>query len=340
MDKETQSYHFLNVALEANYEALKKIREKYQSWSQAWDKEKSNYPNLKPEKEWQKLESLNIRLIIPIDRDYPAPLKEIPWPPFGIYLKGNLPEGPKVAIVGTRKATLNGKSLAKKLAEDLSRQGLIIVSGLAMGIDEAAHQGAVAAESQTLAVLATGLDKIYPAQNANLAKKILELGGGLISEYPPGFPSYPMNFISRNRIISGLSLGAVVIEAPEKSGALATARFAIEQNREVMVVPGPANHANYIGSHKLIREGAGLVTSAQEILEELHLEFNPGYQIRRLAELARGKGATKEEQAILEAIKEIGWPASIDKISRMTNIEISKVNKIIAFLIIKGILKE
>ncbi len=334
MNLENQSYHYLNVALGANYETLKRIREKYQSWSRAWNEEKSRYPQIHPEKEWQKLASLNIHLILREDGDFPALLKEIPWPPFGLYLKGDLPEKSKVAIVGTRKATLNGKGLAKKLAQDLSSQGLVVVSGLAMGIDEAAHQGAVAAESPTLAVLATGLDKIYPAQNANLAKKILDLGGGLISEYPPGFPSYPMNFISRNRIISGLSLGIVVIEAPEKSGALATARFAIEQNREVMVVPGPASHANYIGSHKLIREGAKLVTTAEEILDELNLEFKDPLKSRQTKE------NSPEEQLILNVIKEIGWPASIDKISQMTNIEISKVNKIITFLTLRGILKE
>lgn len=338
---ETQSYHCLNIALQANYEVLKRLWEKYQSWGKAWNAEQSNYPNLHPEKEWQKLESLGIQLILREAKDYPELLKEIPWAPFGLYIKGRFSKKPAIAIVGTRKTTTNGKSIAKTLAQELSNQGITVVSGLAMGIDEAAHQGAITAESQTLAVLATGLDRIYPSQNANLAKNILELNGALISEYPPNSPSYPSNFIHRNRIVSGLSLGIVVIEAPEKSGALITARFALEQNREVLVVPGPANHPNYVGAHRLIRDGAKLITSAEEILEELNLEPRPPAAFKNLnTRDENNKEDTGDEKKILEAIKTVGWPVSIDKIAEITKIETPKINKIITFLTLRGILKE
>lgn len=220
------------------------------------------------------------------DPAYPRLLKEIPNPPENLYLLGNLPEKDtqKIAIVGTRKATAEGKKLAKEIAKKLAERGIIIVSGLAMGIDTAAHEGAIAAclpdgsQGKTIAVLANGLNSVYPAQNENLAKKILESDGALISEYPPETPSFPNQFLERNRIISGLSVATIIIEAPERSGSLATANWAAQQGREVFVFPGPANHSNFRGSHKLIRDGARLVASLEDILEDLGLE-NPKSEI-------------------------------------------------------------
>jgi DNA processing protein len=326
---EAQSYHALNVALGANYEALKKLWEKYGSWQRAWETEKRQYPALKNDSELTDCE-----LILQQNPAYPAMLKEIDWAPFGIYVQGQLPEKPAIAIVGTRRATANGKAIAKKLAQELSRQNAIIISGLAMGIDTAAHEGALEAGGRTIAVLPTGLSRIYPAQNGQLAEKILNSGGALISEYPNDYPSYASNFVHRNRIVSGLSAAVIIIEAPEKSGALITARFALEQNREVMVVPGPANHPNYAGSHKLIRDGAKLVTSAKEILEELNWSY------KETAPIPESQKISNEEKIILEAIKTTGWPAAIDKIFQITKIEIPKINQIITHLILKGILKE
>src|SRR3989344_1661524 len=164
-------------------------------------------------------------------KNLPRMLKEISGPPDKLFVMGELPDEnvPLIAIVGTRKATTHGLSTAAKLAEELSRAGIAVVSGLAMGIDTAAHTGALKGGSPTLAVLGNGLPKIYPAQNENLAKKIIEQGGAVVSEYETGTPSYKDNFIQRNRIISGLSLAVVVIEAPARSGALATAGFAARQ---------------------------------------------------------------------------------------------------------------
>lgn len=268
------------------------------------------------------------------DSNYPSLLKEIPDPPAVLYILGDLPDdppagGPRIAIVGTRKATSNGCLIAKSLAKELSGAGCVIVSGLAMGIDTASHEGAVAAKAKTIAVLGSGLDEIYPRHNKNLAEAILNLGGAIISEYPPLEPAYPDNFLFRNRIISGLSLATVVVEAPQRSGSLVTARLALEQNREVFVVPGPANHQNYVGSHQLIREGARLVVSAKDILEDLNLK-----------PLTPKEKFSPEEELILETLQKTKKSLSIDKIMEITKLNPQVVNKTITFLVIKGIIKE
>ncbi len=219
--------------------------------------------------------NLKINPIKIADSEYPALLKEIPNAPKMFYLLGELPPDDliKIAIVGTRKASSAGRRFAKELAQKLAEYGAVIVSGLAMGIDTAAHEGAILAGGKTIAVLANGLDTIYPAQNENLAKKILDYGGAIISEYPPQTPSFPNQFLERNRIVSGLSIATIVIEAPERSGSLVTARLAAEQGREVFIAPGSIDNPNYRGSHQLIRDGARLVTSIEDIMEDLGDKF-------------------------------------------------------------------
>lgn len=271
------------------------------------------------------------------DKNYPAALKEIPNPPLGLFYRGELTnsKNPHVAIVGTRKATLHGKRIAKKISQDLATAGCVIVSGLAMGIDTAAHEGALEAKGRTVAVLANGLDWIYPRQNEKLAEKILSEKGTIFSEYPVGDSARKENFLARNRIVSGLSLGIVVIEAPEGSGALSTASHALEQNREVFIVPGPLNNENYIGSHKLIRAGARLVTSAADILDDLNLESLTVKQRLPIDSLIDQK-----QKEIVIALKSAGEPLSIDKISELIKIDVSTINRNLTFLLIKGIVKE
>ncbi len=276
------------------------------------------------------------------DFSYPQPLKEITVPPEKIYVSGKLPPepptgGPKIAIVGTRKATAYGRQIAKETARQLANKGIIIVSGLAMGIDTAAHEGCLEANGTTIAVLANGLNEIYPRQNEKLAKKILKTGA-IISEYPANTPSFRNQFLERNRIISGLSAATIVIEAPERSGSLATARFAAEQGREVFVFPGPANHPNYNGSHKLIRDGARLISSVEDILEDLSLQisdFRPPTD-----KMIIDKLKTKEEKIILNIIFKSGQPLNIDKIIELTKLKPQIVNQTITFLTIQGIIKE
>ncbi|MDP3052886.1 MAG: DNA-processing protein DprA [bacterium] len=272
-----------------------------------------------------------IRKITSKDSSYPFLLKQISDPPANLYILGNLSNEklPHLAIVGTRKATPNGCLIARTLARELSEAGCVIVSGLAMGIDTAAHEGVVAAKGKTLAVLGNGLNKIYPSQNKNLAEKILELDGAIISEYAPDEPAFPSNFLARNRIVSGLCLATIVVEAPERSGSLVTARLALEQNREVFIVPGPANHYNYAGSHRLIREGARLAISAKDILDDLNIK-----------PITSKENFSPEEELILKIFPKNKKSLSIDKIIELTKLDSQVVNKTIAFLVIKGIIKE
>jgi DNA processing protein len=272
------------------------------------------------------------------DPHYPSLLKEIQNPPSKIYVLGELPDnpplgGPRIAIVGTRKATLQGRSIAKETAKKLSEQGLVIVSGLAMGIDAAAHEGALEAKGKTIVVLANGLGKIYPARNQNLGEKVLEFGGAIISEYGSEVPYFKGQFLKRNRIISGLCQAVIIIEAPQRSGSLATARLAAEQGREVFVVPGPINHPNYCGSHKLIRDGARLVGSIEDIFEDLGININQ-------PKLAFEKIKDKNQSAIFQAIQEAREALNIDKIIELTKLEPQVINQSIALLVIQGILKE
>lgn len=288
-----------------------------------------------------KFKQRGIKRIAKETPDYPYLLKEIPNPPSEIYVLGDLSDEqrPKIAIVGTRKATTYGRLIAREIAEKLSEAGAIIVSGLAMGVDTAAHEGALAANGQTLAVLACGLNAIYPRQNENLAQKILECGGAIISEYPIGSPALPHQFLERNRIVSGLSVATVIVEAPRESGALVTARLAAEQGREVFVVPGPINHPNYRGSHQLIRDGARLVSSVEDILEDL--DFATKYEtIRKYETTKLEKIKDKNQLLVIKVIQEAGQPLNIDKIITLIKLEPQIINQTIAFLTIEGIIKE
>jgi DNA processing protein len=339
--QEAKSYNALANLFFGDYRELKKAFEKYGFWNKAWQelKNRAISNEVDPEKEWEKLEKLNIRLILKENSNFPRPLKEIPYPPHAIYLKGEEIDeiNPKIAIVGTRKATIQGKEIAKKFASELSKNNIAVVSGLAFGIDESAHKGAIEMKNKTIAVLANGLDNIYPRQNEKLGKQILECGGTLISEYPLGSPSIPQRFIERNRLISGLSLGIIVIEAPEKSGALATARFAIEQNRDVFVVPGPINHFNYVGSHELIKTGASLITSVDDALLALNLK-NSDLELEKKQKQLLFLDA--EQKLIFEAIEKSGSALAIDEIAKLTKLEAQTINQLIAILVIQGIIKE
>lgn len=202
---------------------------------------------------------------------FPKLLREIPGPPERLYYLGTLPspEDICITVVGTRRATPQGLEVAEGMGRDLAEAGFVVVSGLALGIDGAVHRGVLKKSGKTIAILAHGLDTIYPKEHKRLADQILGMGGALVSEYEEGTTSSPLQFLKRNRIISGLSLGVVIVEAPLRSGAISTAHHGLEQGREVFVVPGPVHHSNYFGAHKLIRDGARLVTSARDIIEDL-----------------------------------------------------------------------
>jgi DNA processing protein len=219
--------------------------------------------------EWEKTQTLGIRVLDILHADYPNLLREIFDPPAILYIRGKQwdPGLPQVAIVGTRRPTGYGINCAERFAEDLAARGVAVTSGLARGIDSAAHRGALRA-GVTYAVFGSGLDFVYPRENRKLAENAEEKGA-LVSEFPLGTPPSPENFPIRNRIIAGMSLGVLVVEAAEYSGSLITARLALEGNREVFAVPGNITSANSFGPHVLIRQGAKLAAGWQDVIEEL-----------------------------------------------------------------------
>jgi DNA processing protein len=225
------------------------------------------------EAQFKKLIELGAVAITIADKSYPPLLKEIADPPLVLYTKGNIElalRQPAIAVIGARRSTSYGQFVTEMLTGELASRGITIVSGLARGIDTVAHRRSLELGGQTLAVMGNGLDQIYPKENVGLAKEI-ELAGGLLSELPLGAPPLPQNFPFRNRIISGMCFGVLVVEAAEKSGSLITARLAIEQNRDVFAVPGNITSPNSFGPNYLIKDGAKLVQHWQDIVEELPL---------------------------------------------------------------------
>ncbi|HXF43879.1 MAG TPA: DNA-processing protein DprA [Candidatus Paceibacterota bacterium] len=279
-----------------------------------------------------------IKKVIAGDTNYPHLLKEVKGAPKELYYMGVLPQfEPMVAVVGTRKATPDGLAVAKNIGFDLARAGIVVVSGLALGIDAASHEGALRAGGRTLAVLGNGLDTIYPHSHYNLAQKILDQKGGIISEYPPGTPPLPHQFLERNRIISGLALATVVIEAPIESGALVTAKHALDQGREVFVVPGRVSQ-NYEGSHMLLRNGARIITSAADVLEDLS-EALDSYDLPDKKE----KGISTRDEAsllILKTLENAEEPIYIDKIVEITKLDPNVVSQKLTFLTLDGAIEE
>jgi len=210
------------------------------------------------------------RILTYWDGDYPSLLREIQCPPLVLYLKGTLARGTAVAVVGTRKSDIRSSAVARRLSRELSALGCTIVSGMAVGIDREAHLGALDTGGKTIGVLANGIDIMYPSPNRDLYRLIEKTeGSALVSEYPPGIFAGKWTFVRRNRIISGLSAGTVVVKAGERSGALITARHAVEQNREVFACAGNSFDEEYAGCNRLVREGAVLVTRTEDVVNEL-----------------------------------------------------------------------
>ncbi len=292
--------------------------------------------NNSPEKLFDELLKENIELVTIKDEVYPSQLKEIASAPPVLYIRGdrNILSNKSIAIVGSRKFTEYGRRVTENLTKDLVRAGLTIVSGLALGIDGIAHRAALDAGGLTAAVLGTGIDDrtIYPRDHFNLAKNIIENGGALLTEQPPRTPSLKQNFPARNRIMSGLALGTLVIEAAENSGSLITAQFALEQNREVFAVPGDIFSPQSAGANILIKRGAKLVSSTTDILEE----FNLSRTHPQLA-LKLFKPKTDEEKTIWKILS--NDPLHIDKISKLAKLDTATVSSVLATLEIEGAVK-
>ncbi|WP_298815922.1 DNA-processing protein DprA [Chloroflexus sp.] len=275
--------------------------------------------------------------VIPIpitDPSYPPLLRMTPTPPPLLYLRGAITPADQraVAIVGTRHPSPYGREVTRQLARDLAAAGMTIVSGLALGIDTIAHTAALEAGGRTIAVLASGVDRIYPERNKALAQRITA-AGALVSDYPLGTPPAPLNFPPRNRIIAGLSLATIVVEAGEHSGALITVQFALDQGRDVMAVPGSIFNPLSVGPHRLIRDGAAVITTASDVLAALDLTGNSDAGESPL-ELA----LTPEEEAIYRAVE--AEPQHIDVIGRAAGQSAAATAAALALLELKGLVRQ
>lgn len=281
----------------------------------------------------RELEDLGVRLIPLTDHDrYPPLLRAIPDPPALLYLRGELPGAEALAVVGARRASEPGRRLTEAVCSDLASRGIAIVSGLARGIDTAAHRGALAAGGCTVAVLGCGIDQIYPPENARLLKQILDGGGGVLSEYPPGTPPLAGHFPGRNRIISGLCRGALVVEAAEESGSLITADFALEQGREVFAVPGAVHLPTSGGVNRLLKDGAHLVTGADDILAVLWPRL-PSPALRR-AEDELAATLSETERKVYFSLSE--EPLHVDDLVRKCALTPMDLSAILLHLELRG----
>ena len=349
-DENLKFLNAINILATAKSGALQAIHDAFGGdWERAWHANLTRYiprdrdiegrlvavnyaklqKKINPDQEWSRLAEENIGLMTILDDDYPKPLRHIPDPPFLLYVRGSreVLSNSCFAIVGTRALSEYGKRSAPHIALDVARAGFAIVSGLAMGIDTLAHKTALDAGVKTIAVLGTGIDDrtIFPAPNLGLARKIIEKGGVVISEYAVGTHGTKFSFPQRNRIISGLSRGVLVVEADEQSGAMITARFAAEQGRDVFAIPRNIFAKTSQGTNNIIKKGAKMVTCAEDILEEYNLEIQKS-KIKIVAE-------NPVEEKILAALS--GEPITADDIIRQTGLDAAQANAALTVMELK-----
>lgn len=348
--QEKKFLHSLALA-GAEYHAFEKLREVFGSFERAWNVDASSLKTaglseeladaivksrerIQPDAEMRKLVASGIAITTEDDPDFPKELSTIATKPRFLYIRGQIDQTrPRLAVVGTRKATAYGKEACAKIIRDLADAAdIAIVSGLAQGIDTEAHQAALQAGLPAIGVIGGGMDRtsFFPPENWNLAEDIVKKGGAIVSEYPPGAPALKHHFVGRNRIIAGLSLATLVVEAPEKSGALITANFALEQGRDVFAIPGQLFSPNAIGAHRLIQNGAKLITSADDILDELNIPRKT--TTKRASEILTGEA----ERRILELLSE---SQSVGDLMQSTNLSSSEIITCLSMLELKGFVR-
>lgn len=329
-------FNVINQIFKPYQASILKLYQKFRSFEKVYDylKRNNKLKEIDIEKEYEKVKKLNIEVVTLSENEYPEILKNIDSPPLGFYALGNLEilkeETLFVAIVGTRKASNYGKETSFRFSKGLSNLGVIIVSGLAYGIDEYAHKGAVDINSKTIAVLGEGIDLVLNSPKRKLVEKILENDGLIISEYSLSTPAMPYHFPLRNRIIAGLSNAVLVVEAPIDSGALITANYALKYGKEIFVVPGEITNKNFEGSHNLIKQGAKLVTSIEDILVEFGIDYKEKNKVKKLK-------LSPKEEIIIESlqIKE----KTIEELSKETNFPIQDLLVLLTHMEIKGLIK-
>ncbi|MBU0709185.1 MAG: DNA-processing protein DprA [Candidatus Omnitrophica bacterium] len=288
------------------------------------------------DREFKLAKEQNIKIITSEDRDYPENLKNIPDPPVVLYLKGNLHQADNfsIGIVGSRRASIYGLKCAQSFAVDLASYGFTIISGMARGIDTYAHRGALKTGSRTIAVMGSGFNRIYPPENRGLAEAIAK-SGVVISEFPMNMEPFRHNFPRRNRIISGLSLGVLVVEAARNSGALITADCALEQGRDVFALPGKVDSDNSSGTNSLIQQGAKLVSCADDIREEFDMPLMNRHKV-----IKGDKNldlSDQDEHRLYDLI--LSNPQEIDGLVEQTNIEVGRLSAILLRLQLKRLIK-
>lgn len=278
------------------------------------------------------MSALSIQKIASQNPAFPEDFMRISPAPTQVYISStnwdDIMSRPRVAIVGSRKTSPYGKHVTELLASDLARAGVVIVSGLAIGIDAIAHRSCLEAGGITVAVLPSSIQELYPARHAQLAKRIIEQGGALLTEYEQGSPTYKTNFIARNRLVAGLSHAILVTEASEKSGTMHTARFALEQGKDVLAVPGLITSRTSQGTHNLIRSGAGLVSSANDVLQALGISRSP---------IRRPHSDDPNEQILIEALTEQSRDGS--ELLAISNLPVQLFNQTMTMLEIKGTIR-
>lgn len=288
---------------------------------------------VEPLREHERLRDKGIWAVHPGHPGYPRFLAEISGRPSVLYLRGELTPADEAAvgIVGTRRSTPYGRQAAERIAGELAEAGVTVISGLARGVDGVAHRAALDAGGRTIAVLGSGVDIIYPAEHRQLAERMLD-SGAIVSEQPPGAKPDAQNFPARNRIISGMSLGIVVIEAPMKSGALITASFAGDQGREVFVVPGNVFAPSSEGTNQLLRDGARIVRDGKDVLEDLGLGSRPA-----AVDIQQAMILSEREQRLRDAIR--GEPRHIDELAEETGMPVAEVGALLFGMELNGVVR-
>lgn len=285
------------------------------------------------ERAWRVIEEKKITVLTWEDEAYPKRLRQIDQPPPVLYVRGELLEQDAwaVAVVGTRRVTGYGRQVAEEIATVLAQHGITVVSGLARGVDAVAHEAALRAGGRTIAVLGNGVDRVYPPEHLNLARRMIDQGA-VMSDYAPGVPPDAVNFPPRNRIISGLSLASVVVEAGEESGALITAAFAAEQGREVFAVPGNITSPHSKGTNRLIRDGAIPLLQPEDILDVLQLGKAPQQQAARQA-----LPVDETEASLLHVL--VDEPRHVDEICALSGLPVDKVSATLVMMELKGLVR-
>lgn len=328
---------------------LGRLKEAFQNWEGAWHAsagELRHYglpdrtvnaldrrSGIRVDEEFEKLRKNNVWMICEDDAEYPSLLRQIPNAPAALYGRGGktFPEI-GIGVVGTRRHTAYGARVTEILSRDLARAGVAVISGLASGIDTIAHRATLEAHGHTIAVLGSGMDEnlLFPPENRGLASRIVAEGGSIISEYPMGTPPLKQHFPMRNRIISGIAKGVVVVEARERSGALITAHFALEQNREVFCVPGSILVPTSYGPNMLIREGAVCINSAEDMLDELGIDYTD--------KKPRAGGEHTEHEKQILSLLEI--PHTVDELKQKVSLSAGDIISLVSMLELKGLIHD